>query len=102
MRSMEAEDNRKRKSEQEQMRDDDERLKSLETCEVLVCSVLKFGMDHINYLKWKDLRVLLCYHFGSEKLKGIPKKVELVGSVKYFLESIGTVLCRYGGVGFLL
>ena len=41
-------------------------------------------MDHINNLKVKDLRVLLCYHFGSEKLKGIPKKVELVGIVKYF------------------
>ena len=84
------------------MRDDDERLKGLETCEVLVRSVLAFGMDHINNLKVKDLRVLLCYHFGSEKLKGIPKKVELVGDVKFYLENIGAVLCRYGGVGCLL
>ena len=65
------------------MRDDDERLKGLETCEVLVRLVLALGMDHINNLKVKDLKVLLRYHFGSEKLKGIPKKVELVEAVKY-------------------
>ena len=76
---MEAEDKRKNKSEQNQMRDDYKRLKGLETCEVLACSLLAFGMDHINNLKVKDLRVILCYHFGSENLKGIPKKVELVG-----------------------
>ena len=74
------------------MRDDDERLKCLETCEFLVCSVLVFGMDHINNLKVKKLRVIFCYHFGSEDLKGIPNKVELVESIKYFLERIGRVL----------
>ena len=63
------------------MKDDDERLKCPETCEVLVCSVLEFGMDHINNLKVKGLSVLLCYHFGSEKLQGIPNKVELVEAV---------------------
>ena len=62
---MEEEDHRKNKSEQKQMRDDDERLKGIETCEVLVCSVLEFGTDHINNLKVKDLRVLLHYHFGT-------------------------------------
>ena len=67
------------------MRDDDERLKGLDNCEVLVRSVLAFGMDHINNLKVKDLRVLLCYDFGSEKFKGSPNKVELVGAVKYCL-----------------
>ena len=45
---------------------------------------LAFGMDKINNLKVKDLRVLLCYHFGPEKLKGIPNKVELVEAVKFF------------------
>ena len=49
-------------------------------------------MDHINNLNVKDIRVLHCYHFGSEKLKGSQKKVELVEDVKYILESIGTVL----------
>ena len=58
-RAMGAEDQGKKKSEQKQMRDDDERLKGLETCEVLVRSVLAFGMDHINNLKMKELRVLL-------------------------------------------
>ena len=81
------------------MRDDDKKLKGLETCEVLVRSVLVFSMDHINNLKVKDLRVIFCYHFGSEKLKGIPNKVELVEAVIYILEKIGTVLCRYGGGG---
>ena len=78
------------------MRDDEERLKCLETCEVLVRSVLAFGMDHINKLKLKDLRVLLWYQFGSGKLKGIPKKLELVEAMKDFLESIGVILCRDG------
>ena len=58
---MEAEDQRKKKSEQNQMRDDDEMLKGLETCEVLVRSVFAFGMDHINNLKVKGLRVILRY-----------------------------------------
>ena len=66
------------------MRDDDERIKGLETCEVLVFSVLAFSIDHINNLKVKYLGVLLRYHFGSEKLKGSPKKVEVVGDVKDF------------------
>ena len=74
---------RKKKSEQKQMRDDDERLKGIETCEVLVRSDLAFGMDHINNLEVKDLRVIICYHSGSENLKGSPKKVELMGDVKY-------------------
>ena len=73
--------------------------KSIETSEVLVCSVLAFGMDHINKLKVKGLRVLLCYHVGLEKLKGIPKKMELVEAVMDFLERTGRVSCRYGSVG---
>ena len=69
---MEVEDHEKKKSEHKQLMDYYERLEGLETCEVLVCSVLAFGMDHINNLKVKDLRVLLRYHFGSEILKGGP------------------------------
>ena len=69
---MDAEDHNKKKYEQNQMRDDDKRLKGLETCEVSIRSFLGFGMDHINNLKVKYLRVLLHYHFGSENLKGIP------------------------------
>ena len=62
---MEAEDQRKKKCEQKQMREDEERLKGLGNCEVLVYSVLEFGIDHINKLKVRDIRVLLCYNFGS-------------------------------------
>ena len=58
-RATEAEDQGKKKSEQNHMRDDDERVKVIETCEVLVRPVLEFGMDHINNLKLKDLRVIL-------------------------------------------
>ena len=45
--------------------------------------------------------MLICYHFRSEALKGIPKKVELVEAVTDIFESIVRVLCRGrgGGVG---
>ena len=35
-------------------------------------------MDHPKNLKVKDLKLLLCSYFGSEKLKGVPNKVEVV------------------------
>ena len=84
-----------------------ERLRGLESCESLVCYVLKFGMDHINNLKVKELRMLLWDHFGLEILKGIPNKVELVEAVTYlfrrYWESILQRVCVWGegngGVG---
>ena len=66
---------RKNKSEQNHMRDDDDRLNGIDTCEDLVCSVLEFGMDYIHSTKMNELRLLLRYHFGSENLKGSPKKL---------------------------
>ena len=57
---METENQMNNKSELKQMRDDGDRLKGIDTCEVLVHSVLAFGMDHINNLKVKDHRVLFC------------------------------------------
>ena len=56
---MEAEDQRKNKSEQKYMRENDDMSKDLQTCEVLVRLVLAFVMDHIKNLKVKELRVLL-------------------------------------------
>ena len=53
---------------------------------------MKIANLHINNLKMKELRVIFCYHFGSEDLKVSPNKVELVESIKYFLERIGRVL----------
>ena len=50
---MEAEYQRKKKSEKKQMREDGDRLKGIVTCEVLAHSVLEFDMDHINNLKVK-------------------------------------------------
>ena len=82
--------------------DDYKRLKGLDNFEVLVHSVLEFGMGNINNLKVKDLRVLLCYHFGSEKLKGSPNKVELVGAVKYFFRKDWDFLVYRWGVDCLL
>ena len=76
--------------------------KVLETFEVLVCSVLSFVMDHINNLRLKELRGLLRYHFWSKRLKGSPKKVELVEAVTEFLERIGNVLYIGGGMGDML
>ena len=55
----EANENRRQKSEEKQVRENEDRLRGLESCETLVCSVLKFGMDQINKLKVKELWVLL-------------------------------------------
>ena len=56
-------------------------------------------MDHINNLKFKELRVLLCYHFGSERLKGSSKKVELVEAVTgLFRRYWWGLIQRVGGV----
>ena len=77
----EAEENIRRKSEEKQVRENEDRLRGLESCETLVCSVLTFGMDHINNLKVKELQVILCDLFGSERLKGISNKVKLEEAV---------------------
>ena len=39
-------------------------LKNIDTCELFVRSVLEFGIDHMNNLKVKGLRVIIQYHFG--------------------------------------
>ena len=44
-------------------------------------------MYHIKKLKSKDLKVLLQYNLGSEKFKGIPKKVKLVEAVNDFFRN---------------
>ena len=65
----------------------------------MVRSVLTFVVDHINTLKVKELRVLLRYHFGSEILKGTPKKVELVEAVTdLFRRGWESLMQRVGGV----
>ena len=38
-------------------------------------------MVHIKNLKVKEIWVVFFCHFGSETLKGVPKKVELVEAV---------------------
>ena len=96
---MEVEDHRKNKSEQKLVRDYGERFKGLETCEALVRLVFVFDMDHINNPKGKDLMVILCYHFGSEKLKGGSKKVGFVEAVKYLLKYWDGIVQRWGGGG---
>ena len=66
---MVAEEYSMKKYEQNQIREDKQRLKGLDTCEILVRLVLAFGMDHIKNLKVKELRVIICYNFGSEILR---------------------------------
>ena len=46
----EDEENIRRKSEEKQVRENEDRLISLEICEDLFIYVLKFGMDHTNNL----------------------------------------------------
>ena len=55
-------------------------------------------MYHINKLKVKELLVLLRDHFGSERLMGDPKKVELVEAVTdLFLRDWDGIMQRVGG-----
>ena len=55
-------------------------------------------MDNINNLKVKELRVLLRYDFGSQRLKGTPKKVELVEAVTdLFRRGWEILMQRVGG-----
>ena len=63
--SIKTDNQKKKKSEYNQMREDDERLKGIELCKVLGCSVLEFGMDHTNKHKVKEIKFLIWYHFGS-------------------------------------
>ena len=62
---MKAEENGRRKYEENQVRENEDRLRGLDSCEALVCYVFIFGMDNINNLKVKELRVIIHYHFGS-------------------------------------
>ena len=99
----EAEKNRRRKSEDNQVMENKERLKGIESCEALVHCVLTFGMDHINNHKVKDIWVLLLYHFGLERLKWRPKKVELVEDVTDLFQGDWEVLMqRVGGGGLVV
>ena len=68
----------------------------------MVCSVLTFGIDHINNIKVKEFRVILRYHFGLERLKGNPKKVELLEAVAdLFRRDCEGLMKRVGGRGGL-
>ena len=60
-------------------------------------------MDHINILKVKEVWVILCYHFGSERLKGSPNKVELVEAVTdLFRRYWESLMQRVGGGGLVV
>ena len=82
-RVVDTEYQRDNKNEQKQRREDedDDRSYGLQTCEVLIHSVLEFWMYHLKNLKVKDPRVLLHYRLRLEKLKGIQKKLVLVETI---------------------
>ena len=44
----------------------------------------KFGMDYINKIKVKELRVIIFYYLLSVKLKGSLIKLELVEAITDF------------------
>ena len=58
-RATEVEENRRQKYEEKHFRENEYRLRILESCEALVRSVFTIGMDHINNLKVKEIQVLL-------------------------------------------
>ena len=99
VRVIEAEDQKKNKSEKKQRGEDEERPEGIQTCEVLIHSVLGFGMDHTKNLKVEDIKVLLRYHFRSENMKGIPKKLELVEAVTEFFRKYWKVIVQREGCG---
>ena len=82
---MDTEDHRKQKYEKTRIGRTTRGSKVLIFVKFWFFSVFKFGMDYINKLKVKELGVLLHYHFGSEKLKEVPKKLEIVKDVTDFL-----------------
>ena len=49
-----VEENRRQKSEEKQVRENEDRFRVLESCEALVHSVLTIDMDHINKLKTRS------------------------------------------------
>ena len=68
----------------------------------MVSSVLKFGMDHINSIKVKDLWVLLRYHLRLERLDGSSKKVKLVEAVTDFFRRDCKVLIKRVERGYVV
>ena len=55
-------------------------------------------MDHINNLKVKELRFLLHYQLGLERLKESPNKVELVEALTDLFRSGWEGVMQGGGV----
>ena len=92
-----------RKSEEKQVRENKDRLKGLESCEALFSPVFTFGMDHINNLKVKELFVILRCHFGSERFKESPNKVEPVeAATDLFQRCWECIMQRVGGEGLVV
>ena len=95
---MEGENQRNKKSGKTRRNEDKERSKYIQTSMVWVFSLLLLSMDNIKNLKLKGLKVVICYHFRSEKLKGVPNKLELAEAVTdMFLKDYVLVVHRKGG-----
>ena len=65
----------KKKYHQTHRSEDNEMLEGIQNCTVLDNLIFVFVMDHINKLKVKYLKVLICFYFVSEELKGVLKKL---------------------------
>ena len=59
-------------------------------------------MDHIKNIKVKDIKVILCYYFGSGKLKGSLDKLELVEAVTDFSRKYQEGVVQMEGGGCIL
>ena len=58
----------------------------------------KFGIDHINNIEVKELRVVIFYYLFSVELKGSLIKLELVEAVTdFFRKDLEGVAQRWGG-----
>ena len=95
---MEADYNRNNKYPRHRTGEYLERSEGLQNCEFLVHLVWSFGVDRIKKLKLKGLKLMLHYFLGSENLKGVPNKVELLEDVnEFFRKDWEDIVQREGG-----
>ena len=69
-----VEENRRQKSEDKHVRENECRLRGIDSCEAFVCSVLTFGMDHINIYQIQGDSGVSLLSLWVGKIEGDPKE----------------------------
>ena len=64
--AIEAKEQKKKKAEDKGKKDKKYWLEGLQSCTVLIGSILANGIDHAKTLAVKELKTLLCYQFKSD------------------------------------